>query len=317
MRGDAPRRAHLPCSENKLPKMSLILPSSRKDVIDEGGDIADVDVAVLVAVGRAEVDAGGVAREDVVDQSRHIADVDIAVIVHVATGDSGLADNNRLILDHAAVIYHGTVAVEVGSSGRGNGESVVHGSHKLVVTTVGNSPGRQFSIGSANDQSGRSRIAIDAINISHTTHLHSTVDGQGFTGIYHAARGYRALGIECSRASDCGILHDLQCNVVTYSSLERVGADHLDGQSSDIVIDRDASGAGNRRIVERQRFGRRVIGHCRAAHAADDLQVAAVLAGHLGAIDIQVISRDVAVNIDVTETAARLDVSLAAIDRGR
>ena len=125
------------------------------------------------------------------------------------------------------------------------------------------------------------------------------------------------MGIECSRASDCGILHDLKCYVVAYSSLERVGADNLDGQSSDIVIDRDVRGAGNRRIVERQRFGRRVIGHCRAAHAADDLQVAAVLAGHLGAIDIQVISRDVAFNIDVTETVARLDVGLTAIDRGR
>ena len=56
----------------------------RQQEVDQGGHVADVDRAVLVAVGSVQVEAGGVVREQVVDQCRHIADVDIAVTVHVA-----------------------------------------------------------------------------------------------------------------------------------------------------------------------------------------------------------------------------------------
>ena len=54
-----------------------------EQVVDQGGDVADVDAAVLVAVGTTQVDARSIAGEQIVDQGRHVADVHIAIAIHV------------------------------------------------------------------------------------------------------------------------------------------------------------------------------------------------------------------------------------------
>ena len=51
-----------------------------EQVVDQGGDVANVDAAVLVAVGRGVADA---AAQQQVNQGRHVADVDAAVAVYV------------------------------------------------------------------------------------------------------------------------------------------------------------------------------------------------------------------------------------------
>ena len=60
-------------------------PITREQVVDEGCYVADVDAAVLVAVGTTQVDARCVAAKQVVDQGGHVADVHTAVAVHVTT----------------------------------------------------------------------------------------------------------------------------------------------------------------------------------------------------------------------------------------
>ena len=81
------------------------LPAVRQQEVDQGGHVADVDRAVLVAVGVLEIEAGGVVREQVVDQGRHVADVDVAVAVHVTAGST------RPYRDH------GIGVIPVGDSG--------------------------------------------------------------------------------------------------------------------------------------------------------------------------------------------------------
>ena len=58
-------------------------PIAREQVVDQGRYIADVDVAVLVCIGRRVAD--GAAAQQQVDQGRHVADVHAAVAVHVTT----------------------------------------------------------------------------------------------------------------------------------------------------------------------------------------------------------------------------------------
>ena len=58
-------------------------PITRAQVVNQGGDVADVDAVVLVAVGRRVAD--GAAAQQQVDQGRHVADVHAAVAVHVTT----------------------------------------------------------------------------------------------------------------------------------------------------------------------------------------------------------------------------------------
>ena len=69
---------------NTLGFDEALIPGAAKQEVDQGGDVADVDGAVLVAVGVLEIQSGGVVREQVVDQSGHVADVHVAVAVHVA-----------------------------------------------------------------------------------------------------------------------------------------------------------------------------------------------------------------------------------------
>ena len=105
--------------------------------------------------------------------------------------------------------------------------------------------------------------------------------------------------------------------MVTCGDHDIVGAADLDGQPGDFATDSRIGVVGDCCTVERQRLGRRVIGHGRAAHAADDLQVVAVDTGHLCTVDPQVIGRDIAVNIEVRIAVAHLGVGLTAIDRCR
>ena len=63
--------------------MKTLIPRAAQQVVDKGGYIADVDAAVLVAVGARQVDAAGVAAQEVVDQDSDIADVHVAIAVHI------------------------------------------------------------------------------------------------------------------------------------------------------------------------------------------------------------------------------------------
>ncbi len=58
-------------------------PSAREQEVDQGGDIGDADVAILVAVGGLVAD--GIAAEQQVDQGGDISDAHIAITIHVTT----------------------------------------------------------------------------------------------------------------------------------------------------------------------------------------------------------------------------------------
>ena len=73
---------------------SLVGPVAIQQEADEGCHVADVDIAIVVAVGSRQVDARSVAVQLIGNQGRHIADVDAAVAVHVAA--LGLAAGNGL-----------------------------------------------------------------------------------------------------------------------------------------------------------------------------------------------------------------------------
>ena len=100
-----------------------LIPSAGEQVVDQGGDVADVDAAVLVAVGTTQVDARCVAAKQVVDQGGHVADIHAAVAVHVTTR------RGRHIYPGAAVVLLGQPILVAGSRDLGF-------SHRVVLAII-------------------------------------------------------------------------------------------------------------------------------------------------------------------------------------
>ena len=97
-----------------------LIPSAGEQVVDQGGDVADVDAAVLVAVGTWTCCA---AAQQQVNQGRHVADVDAAVGVHVTTR------RGRHIYPGAAVVLLGQPILVAGSRDLGF-------SHRVVLAII-------------------------------------------------------------------------------------------------------------------------------------------------------------------------------------
>ena len=70
---------------NTLGFDEVLIPGTRQQIVNKGGDVTDVDAAVLVAVCIIQIDVAGIIGQQIIDQCRHVADVYIAVTVHVAT----------------------------------------------------------------------------------------------------------------------------------------------------------------------------------------------------------------------------------------
>ena len=70
---------------NTLGFDEVLIPGARQQVVNKGGDVADVHAVVLVAVGTAQADTRSIAGEQIVDQGCHVADVHVVVAVHVTT----------------------------------------------------------------------------------------------------------------------------------------------------------------------------------------------------------------------------------------
>ena len=64
--------------------VTLLWPAAAQEVVDEGGDIADIDTAILIAIGGVDIDVRSVAAQQVVNQGGHISNVHVAVSIHVA-----------------------------------------------------------------------------------------------------------------------------------------------------------------------------------------------------------------------------------------
>ena len=97
-----------------------LIPSAGEQVVDQGGDVADVDAAVLVAVGTWTCCA---AAQQQVNQGRHVADVDAAVGGHVTTR------RGRHIYPGAAVVLLGQPILVAGSRDLGF-------SHRVVLAII-------------------------------------------------------------------------------------------------------------------------------------------------------------------------------------
>ena len=102
---------------NTLGFAEVLIPGARQQVVDQGGDVADVDAAVLVAVGTAQADTRSIAAKQIVDQGCHVADVHVVVAVHVTTQASVLGGEVARVAGAAVDVGVGLVHM-VGIIGR-------------------------------------------------------------------------------------------------------------------------------------------------------------------------------------------------------
>lgn len=66
-----------------------------QQIVDQRGNILDVDVAAIVNIGIVKIDALGSSVQQIVDEYRHVLDVDVAVTVHVARiGEGSLGEDD-------------------------------------------------------------------------------------------------------------------------------------------------------------------------------------------------------------------------------
>lgn len=87
-----------------------VSPVAAQQVVDQDGNVSDVDHSVEVAVGSLQVDVGGIVRQQVVDQGRYIGDIDIAILVNVTSDALDSLDDEAhvcLVNDEGPSAGHG------------------------------------------------------------------------------------------------------------------------------------------------------------------------------------------------------------------